>query len=303
MAKSLASAEEQESPLRALPCPQRTDRAVVLAGTAGSGLFWVQWGEIRVKTGKGEEIPLAFAAWEDTLSRLSQEAAFAYLATEPFRLSEAAESLEWEQELYARGLRGLVGAGAAEVVVEVQLVEPKTGLPLAVLNRASMPLLPAECSMQRELTADISAYRGQEVALKISAQGLGATGDLVAAVAEVFIIENPFIERGQPKAEPQRASEEYLPLAFTMEQNYPNPFNPETQIRYELPEASHVTLRLYNLMGQLVRTLVDAEEPAGSHAVRWDGRDAQGQELASGVYLYQIKAGSFVATKKMLYLR
>ncbi|NIR51514.1 T9SS type A sorting domain-containing protein [candidate division KSB1 bacterium] len=89
---------------------------------------------------------------------------------------------------------------------------------------------------------------------------------------------------------------------FSLHQNYPNPFNPTTTVTYTLPQASHVVLRVFNLLGEVVRTLVEARKPAGTHFVSWDGRDGRGQHVASGVYLYKIEAEGFVRVKKMVLL-
>ena len=91
-----------------------------------------------------------------------------------------------------------------------------------------------------------------------------------------------------------------LPTEFQMEQNYPNPFNPTTTINFALPEASEVSLAIYDLQGQLVRKLVAGEVSAGYHSVVWNARDENGQQVASGVYLYIVKAGSFTAQRKLV---
>jgi len=88
------------------------------------------------------------------------------------------------------------------------------------------------------------------------------------------------------------------PSTYALEQNYPNPFNPATTIRYALPERSHVTLAIYNALGQLVSTPVSGEEPAGYHSVSFDGT-----RLASGVYFCRLRAGSFVKTMTLLLIR
>ena len=96
---------------------------------------------------------------------------------------------------------------------------------------------------------------------------------------------------------------EPLPDRFGLEQNMPNPFNPSTAIGYQLPEAGMVRLAIYNLIGQEVRVLVNERRNAGSFTATWDGTDAVGRRVASGIYLYRIQAGSFSATKRMLLLK
>jgi hypothetical protein len=97
--------------------------------------------------------------------------------------------------------------------------------------------------------------------------------------------------------------EEVLPDEFSLAQNYPNPFNPSTMIEYSLPRDAHVELTVFNLLGQKVRTLVDANQEAGSKSIAWDGTDAGGNDVASGVYFYAIRAGHFVAVRKLMVLR
>ncbi|MDZ7262201.1 MAG: T9SS type A sorting domain-containing protein, partial [candidate division KSB1 bacterium] len=94
-----------------------------------------------------------------------------------------------------------------------------------------------------------------------------------------------------------------IPQNYALNQNHPNPFNPETVIDYQLPRTSEVELSIFNLQGQRVATLVREYRTAGYHKITWNGTDQAGQPVASGVYLYQLKAGSFVAMKKMLLLR
>ena len=85
--------------------------------------------------------------------------------------------------------------------------------------------------------------------------------------------------------------------------NFPNPFNPETVMKFNLPQAAHVSLKVYNILGQVVNTLVDEPLSAGSHSVIWDGKNAQGRDVASGVYFYRISAGGFESIEKMTLLR
>jgi 5'-nucleotidase / UDP-sugar diphosphatase len=94
-----------------------------------------------------------------------------------------------------------------------------------------------------------------------------------------------------------------LPESYELLQNYPNPFNPTTQIEFALPMTSEVTITIYNTLGQQVQTLVNETMPAGLHVVEWNGTDAGGRQVASGVYFYRISAGDYTATKKMVLMK
>jgi hypothetical protein len=96
---------------------------------------------------------------------------------------------------------------------------------------------------------------------------------------------------------------EMLPAQSRLSYNYPNPFNPETVIRYTLPQAGFTQVIVYNNLGQRISILIDQEQQAGVHEVRWDGRDDQGNAVGSGVYFYRIVTNGFTETKKMLLIR
>lgn len=93
------------------------------------------------------------------------------------------------------------------------------------------------------------------------------------------------------------------PEIFGLADNYPNPFNPETTLKYQLPEAADVKLEVYNVVGQVVRTLIADHQNAGRYVVQWDATNDNGQALSSGIYFYHIQAGDFQKTKKMLLLK
>jgi hypothetical protein len=89
-----------------------------------------------------------------------------------------------------------------------------------------------------------------------------------------------------------------IPLAYSLEQNYPNPFNPSTMINYEIKQSGLVTLKVFNVLGQAIATLTDGKQEAGKHSIKFDA-----SRFSSGIYFYQITAGNFVATKKMMLLK
>ncbi len=97
---------------------------------------------------------------------------------------------------------------------------------------------------------------------------------------------------------------EEIPDSYTLHQNYPNPFNPTTTIRFEIPVAAAVSVSVYNIMGQRVRTLVAGQlKEAGTHSVVWDGRDQSGQKVASGTYVYSLEYGNTRVAKSMVLLK
>ena len=98
-------------------------------------------------------------------------------------------------------------------------------------------------------------------------------------------------------------SQETTPQKHNLKQNYPNPFNPTTVINYELRENTEVSIIIFNLLGQKTRTLVHEVKPAGSFHITWDAKDEKGQQVARGVYLYQLKTNNFSTTKKMVYVQ
>jgi hypothetical protein len=101
------------------------------------------------------------------------------------------------------------------------------------------------------------------------------------------------------------STDPFLPRSFSLSQNYPNPFNPSTTIDYGVPEGEEVLvdLRIYELRGRLIRSLVREEKMPGSYSVHWDGRDEMGRAVGSGVYFYRLEAGKSSLTKKMVVMR
>ncbi|RMD90888.1 MAG: T9SS C-terminal target domain-containing protein [Calditrichaeota bacterium] len=106
---------------------------------------------------------------------------------------------------------------------------------------------------------------------------------------------------GQPTSVEQ--TPEAQPRTFTLFQNYPNPFNPSTTIEFEIARNSRVQIKIFNLQGQEIRTLVNRSFPAGKFRIKWDGKDAHGQNVASGIYFYQMQVNNFHQVRRMTLLR
>ena len=94
-----------------------------------------------------------------------------------------------------------------------------------------------------------------------------------------------------------------LPTKFNLHQNYPNPFNPVTSINYQLAGDAHVTLIIYDIMGQNIRTVVNEDQSSGFRSVVWDGKDNYNNPVSSGVYFYRIHADNYIQTRKMILMR
>ncbi len=97
--------------------------------------------------------------------------------------------------------------------------------------------------------------------------------------------------------------EKLVPDEYILKQNYPNPFNPRTTIRFDLPSNSQVNLVVYNVNGEVVRTLVKTNFGFGTHRIVWDGKDDLGRQVSSGIYFYRLTAGRFTSVKKMLLIK
>jgi hypothetical protein len=94
-----------------------------------------------------------------------------------------------------------------------------------------------------------------------------------------------------------------IPVEFALRQNYPNPFNPITTLRYDLPEQTHVNITVYDMLGRKVRTILNQQQDPGYKSIIWDATNDYGKSVSAGIYLYQIQAGEYLQTKKMVLLK
>jgi hypothetical protein len=123
----------------------------------------------------------------------------------------------------------------------------------------------------------------------------------VHSVAQGLVLEDQLLgQLGTRTSQPRKLE---VPSNYALYQNYPNPFNPTTELRFDLPEATRVELKIFNTMGQLVATLADEVRPAGAYTLSWNGQSQNGASVASGLYIYQIRTAKFTAAKKMMLIK
>ena len=146
-------------------------------------------------------------------------------------------------------------------------------------------------------------YKGAAEGLQSSASNESRGLRSTASNPKGFSYEVKSLYAYKIPSEPVFTDDPLQPPATLSCCNYPNPFNPETTISFEIPKTDNVSLQIYNLKGQLIRTLVNDYLPAGKQSIVWNGTDNNNQPVASGVYLYKIKTGKYNKSAKMLLLK
>lgn len=152
----------------------------------------------------------------------------------------------------------------------------------------------------------VVAYRRRSVAAKLTDLELQVRTDEAAELTleNVLVVEPKKTETFLPVlSEKISLSAEILPEQFQLQQNYPNPFNATTEIRFFCPEAAKVTLEIYNLMGQKVKTLIRQARIHGWKKIKWDATDANGIPVGSGIYLYKLTINAKIFTRKLILIR
>ena len=141
------------------------------------------------------------------------------------------------------------------------------------------------------LSYEILIEAGEQMNWVLSSESadyiIEGTGEITVPSAERFVLNRKPV----------------IPIDFALHQNFPNPFNPITTLRYDLPSDALVTLSIYDMLGRKVTQLVNTAQEAGFRLVQWNATDSMGKPVSAGVYLYQIQAGEFVETKKMVLLK
>jgi hypothetical protein len=213
-----------------------------------------------------------------------------------------------------RKVASFIGKMLGLVLMEKDLVENKVADALA----KSASFRQSNAEHQAEFLANsglIHLYRQNDVVaakeVLSELQTMAQSGDATAAEHVKFFGMIIADYEGQQSADEGGLAKAVLavdqastpPMTTELAQNYPNPFNPETTIRLRLNENQKIRLLIFDLTGKLVRTLAEGEFPAGEQAISWDGRDQQGQWVASGVYFYELLTNDKIERRKMALIR
>lgn len=260
----------------------------------------VRLNNIHVKTKNGVEQPLEFVRASLDSFQLTTANAWDLLASTSSLLPAEAESLIVEYTVGAENLEKVVEPGTGPRQIKLNLVDSDqrtvatvSGVPLAIAGNIDQS--------RYRITA---ALNGVSISTALTAnlrvEGLHAKNEVIASLGHIYDF-NQSSSSNLPR--PADSETDLLPKNFALFENYPNPFNPETIIMYQIPNRTEVRLAIYGLLGQEIRVLANQAHEVGVHQVRWDGRNASGEVVPSGVYLYRMQAENFSQTKKMTLLR
>ncbi len=180
-----------------------------------------------------------------------------------------------------------------KTTVDVELVDSSTGKAISQIRKFTFPSSDTAAYTNELMTLTPNVGPVSDAYVSVDVEGVD-TSKVVVIPANVYVINS-----GSSNNAPQTQSVyNALPTEYKLDQNYPNPFNPTTTINYHLPAGVFVTLKIYDVLGREVRTLVEGNESAGYHSVVFDASD-----LPSGVYLYRITAGSYNSVKKLMLVK
>ena len=198
----------------------------------------------------------------------------------------------------------------SDIIEKVKTMVETEDLNKGIGNSFTSKLEEAESKITKDKTKaaikQLGAFINHVKALRGKKLTYEQADELVEAAQS--IIDRLYEEWGAGKqvaSDGESDEESLLPESYNLSQNSPNPFNPVTTIQYTIPsgKTEHVSLKVYDMRGALVRNLVNHETGPGVYSVVWDGTDETGSKVSSGVYVYMLRAGEFTNSKKMLFVR
>ncbi len=269
-------------------------RSIAVIDTVTSAWLEVRLDKLSVKTKSGNEFTIPFENAKEDDATLTPANAFINLSSSSVLLPADAESLLVSCQVNAQGLSAIKNASSTVGADIILSRKDGATLGLPVFRATSENL--AETKFV--LSAPLSTFAGSEISLRTQVSGLANKSSLIASLGHIY----EFVEEPQPEVL-GKTTDVAIPKEFALAA-HPNPFNPSTQIRFSLPSESLVTLRIYNIAGQMVRELLhEQQRAAGEHTVLWDGRDGSGRATASGIYFMRFESGSHVKVSKLTMVR
>jgi hypothetical protein len=160
----------------------------------------------------------------------------------------------------------------------------------------SLPEAQIEMAIPKSNYAGLTLAAGTKIGLNITYSNVKNISEFWASTFDRYSFVNFVVD--ELVSVDEKLARERTTSKFALEQNYPNPFNPSTEISFQLPVRSLVTLTIFDVLGREIATLINGEKSAGSHTIEWNAAS-----MSSGVYFYQLRAGNFVATKQLTLLR
>ncbi len=255
-----------------------TYRRLQLIDTTTGGQLTIQFGNISVG-----QVRINDFARDDTPARkgidpsFMKTAAFSFSNGIPATVECGARAKNWTEN----------------TTVTFELVDKSTGTVLSRIRSFSLPSQDTMIYADQNVNLAASVNQPTDAYVRVTVQGIDSSKVLIIP-ANVYVLNSDSSNgRGQPQS-----VYDVLPADYSLGQNYPNPFNPTTTIQYALPSSGHVALRVYDVLGREVRTLVDNDESAGYHSVAFDASN-----LPSGVYFYRIEAGKYTSVKKLMLVK
>lgn len=178
------------------------------------------------------------------------------------------------------------------------LITPQFGYPCDSIFALAEPGYGAKSSVWIYDEFDLNSYLGKEILIRFHFGSDFQNNEAGWYVDDIAIRPKLVTAVGGNQDEISTQ----MPIKYSLSQNYPNPFNPETTIKYQIPQNGWVSIKIYNLLGQMVVTLVDDHQKAGRYFINWKGKDQWGRQVSAGIYFYSIQSGNFYQTKKMILL-
>ena len=265
-----------------------------------SGIF-LELGEIEAVTSEGEKVPLDFTPLgpnddvELTSSNLMD-----YLEIAPSILPANVEKLQFYVEIFTGCQRDTlkpVKTGFKQFGVSFNLTDKAFGKSYSIVKNVSDNQ--GAIDYKETMSVNVSGLSQRKILFRPEITDFDLDDEKYT-----YSLGHIWIMQDAPVLKPVPSSDEALvPNRFLLHQNIPNPFNMETVIQYSIPRTGHVALKIYDLLGQEVRTLVDRETSAGNHRVTWDGKDKNGTVVPSGVYVYRLISGEHVEQRKMTVIK